>query len=67
MTQQTEPPKRQFLGKINNFSDKIEANFYGKMLKAYIKGCDQFRIGLNPDTREPVYGPVMQKYNEKKV
>lgn len=60
-------PARQFLGKIDNFSDKQEANFYGKMLKAYIQGCDRFKIGRDPETKEPVYGNVMQRYNTTKT
>lgn len=40
---------RRFLGKTENFENKLERNFYDKMLKAYLKGQDSFRFGFKTD------------------
>ena len=59
--------KRRFLGKFDNFTDKVDRNFNKKMLKAYLRGNTMFSFGLDSETRQPIMHRVLQEYYEPKA
>lgn len=61
-----EKTRKRFLGKIDNFKDNQERNFFKKMLKSYLKGHEMFRFGfyVNKVTgiKEPAYHKVLFEF-----
>lgn len=45
---------RKFLGKLDNFEDKVERNFQKKALKAYLRGWTHFTFGRDSETNRPI-------------
>lgn len=45
--------RRSFGGKIDNFENDVERNFEKKHLRAYLKGFQLFKFGLNAITKRP--------------
>lgn len=52
---------RKFLGKMENFENKTERNYYTKMLRAYLKGASQFVFGKD-SAKNPRVFHVQQQY-----
>lgn len=59
--------KRRFLGKLDNFTDKVDRNFNKKMLKAYLRGNTHFSFGVDEQKKMPIMYKVLQEYYEPKV
>lgn len=57
--------KRRFLGKTENFDNKLEKTFYERMLRAYLKGHTYFHFGITVlanGYRMPKITKVAQEY-----
>lgn len=48
LVSKTQPQRRIFLGKLDNFKDKEERRINQKMLKAYLKGAVLYYDGTRP-------------------
>lgn len=57
----TQPQRRIFLGKLDNFKDKEERRINQKMLRAYLKGNTVFYDG----TRKQEIITVKKKFNKE--
>lgn len=55
--------RRKFLGKINNFISKEEANFEDKHLRSYLKGKKYFSYGKDEKGDPKIY-EVKQEFYE---
>ena len=54
--------RKEFLGKLDGFINKVEKNFQKKHLKAYLRGDEYFTFGRNQKTREPEWFKVLYTF-----
>ena len=57
-----EKTRKRFLGKIDNFKDNQERNFFKKMLKSYLKGHEMFRFGFYVNK-----GSLISEFNHNNI
>lgn len=56
--------RKEFLGKLDGFVDKVEKNFQKKHLKAYLRGDEYFTFGRDSKTGEPSWFKVLYTFTE---